>query len=57
MLKDGLTKKLNQTLGYKQELIPKTGKGNYNVTVPKPYKFDARESQKKFQSTIRERKV
>jgi len=38
-------------------MIPKTGKGNYNVTVPKPYKFDKREQEKKGTKTIRERKV
>lgn len=57
MKKDNLTRKLHQTLGYKQELIPKTGKGNYNVTVPMPYKFDEREKEKSKSKTIRERKV
>lgn len=55
--KDNLSRKLNQTLGYKQELIPKTGKGNYNVTVPIPYKFDQREKERSKTKTIRERKV
>jgi hypothetical protein len=52
-----LTKNLFQTLGYKTELIPKTGKGNYNVTVPKPYSFMKRDQAKSQTKTIRERKV
>lgn len=52
--RDNLTKNLHQTLGYKSELVPKTGKGNYNITVPKPPSFMKRDAKKEGVKTIRE---
>ncbi len=34
-----LKRDLNKTLARKQDLVPKTGKGKYDVTVPKPFDF------------------
>ena len=34
-----LQRDLNQTLARKQDLVPKTGKGKYDVTVPQPFEF------------------
>ena len=34
-----LTRELNHALGKKQDLVPKTGKGKYDVTVPQPFEF------------------
>ena len=48
-----LTKDLKQKLVRKQNLVPKTGKGKFNVTVPIPFEFMNQE--KGF--SIRQRKV
>ena len=40
-------------LKYKQEMVPKEGKGKYNVTVPVPYEFLKQEKKE----SIRERKL
>ena len=34
-----LTNALKKKLVSKQNLVPKTGKGKYNVTVPQPFEF------------------
>ena len=34
-----LTRELNKSLAKKQDLVPKTGKGKYDVTVPQPFEF------------------
>lgn len=34
-----LKRDLNKTLAMKQDLVPKTGKGKYDVTVPAPFEF------------------
>ena len=34
-----LERQLKQKLVQKQNLVPKTGKGKYNVTVPQPFEF------------------
>ena len=34
-----LTREFKQKLVHKQNLVPKTGKGKYNVTVPVPFEF------------------
>lgn len=34
-----LTKQVKQKLDYKQDMVPKEGKGKYNITVPVPYEF------------------
>jgi hypothetical protein len=34
-----LERALKQKLVDKQNLVPKTGKGKYNVTVPQPFEF------------------
>ena len=34
-----LGKELRSKLVHKQNLVPKTGKGKYNVTVPVPFEF------------------
>lgn len=36
-------------------MVPKEGKGKYNITVPQPYEFDSREKNK--EKTIREQKL
>lgn len=36
-------------------MVPKEGKGKYNITVPQPYEFDSREKTK--EKTIREQKL
>jgi len=40
-------------LDKKEELVPKEGKGKYNITVPVAFEFDQREKKK----TIREKKL
>jgi len=42
-----LQKELKQSLKHKQELIPKDGKGKYNLTVPVPYQFEERDKERK----------
>ena len=32
-------KKVKDTLVYKERLVPKEGKGRYNLTIPTPYEF------------------
>lgn len=48
-----LTKELQRKLVHKQNLVPKTGKGKYNVTVPVPFEF--LNAEKGF--SIRQKKV
>jgi hypothetical protein len=45
---------LKERLDHKEELIPKDGKGKYNITVPQPFEFLNRQKEKK---TIREQKL
>jgi len=45
---------LKDKLDHKEELVPKDGKGKYNITVPVVFDFLNRTKDKK---TIRERKV
>lgn len=53
-----LTKQVKEKLVYKRALVPKEGKGKYNVTVPQPYEFDEREKDKKQKTKgIREQKL
>lgn len=48
-----LTRSFKQKLVQKQNLVPKSGKGKYNVTVPVPFEF--LHAEKGF--SIRQRKV
>mmetsp|Transcript_9389 Transcript_9389/g.14315 ORF Transcript_9389/g.14315 Transcript_9389/m.14315 type:complete len:545 (+) Transcript_9389:1809-3443(+) len=55
-----LTREFKQKLVHKQNLVPKTGKGKYNVTVPVPFEFMNQEKgfsirQKKVEQMVRER--
>jgi Uncharacterised protein family UPF0564 len=52
-----LTKQVKEKLIYKRTMVPKEGKGKYNVTVPQPYEFDEREKELKNKKTIREQKL
>lgn len=45
---------LAERLDYKEELVPKDGKGKYNITVPVAFEFLNKTKEAK---TIRERKV
>ena len=45
---------LKDRLDHKEELVPKEGKGKYNITVPVVFEFLNRQKEKK---TIREQKV
>lgn len=49
-----LQKQLKQKLVHKENLVPKTGKGRFNVTVPVPFEFL---NQQKGLISIRQRKV
>lgn len=56
-----LQKQLKQKLVKKENLVPKTGKGRFNVTVPVPFEFMNQEKgfsirQKKVEKMIQERK-
>lgn len=46
--------KLKERLDYKEEMIPKDGKGKYNITVPVVFEFLNRTKEHK---TIREQKL
>lgn len=56
-IKEEKTKRLQSLmkdrLDYKEELVPKDGKGKYNITVPVEFEFLQREKHK----TIREQKL
>lgn len=61
MKKYRLKRELKQTLVRKQNLVPKTGKGKFNVTVPVPFEFMNQEKgfsirQKKVEQMIKEKK-
>lgn len=44
---------MKDRLDYKEELVPKDGKGKYNITVPVEFEFLNREKHR----TIREQKL
>lgn len=44
---------MKDRLDKKEDLVPKEGKGKYNITVPVAFEFDSREKK----VTIRERKL
>ena len=48
-----LTELMEDRLGKKEDLVPKEGKGKYNITVPVAFEFDSREKK----VTIREKKL
>ena len=48
-----LTQLMEDRLGKKEDLVPKEGKGKYNITVPVAFEFDSREKK----VTIREKKL
>ena len=50
-----LNRDLKEKLVYKQNLVPKGGKGKYDVTVPLP--FDFMKNQKQETKSIRARRV
>jgi len=57
-----LNKELKQKLVGKQNLVPKTGKGKYNVTVPVPFEFLNKEKgfsirQKKVEKMVLEKRA
>jgi hypothetical protein len=37
---------VKEKLHYKQNMVPKEGKGKYNLTVPAPYEFLQKEKTK-----------
>ena len=39
---------------YKQNMVPKGGKGKYNVTVPDPFSMTRREEHRSKRKTIRQ---
>lgn len=45
---------MKDRLDHKEELVPKDGKGKYNITVPVVFDFLNRQKEKK---TIREQKL
>lgn len=45
---------MKDRLDHKEELVPKDGKGKYNITVPVVFEFLNRQKEKK---TIREQKL
>ena len=51
--KSRLKQLMRDRLDKKEELVPKEGKGKYNITVPVVFEFDQREKKK----TIREKKL
>ena len=48
-----LTRTLKEQLVSKQNMVPKGGKGKYNVTVPEPFGMSKRENRKSKKKTIR----
>jgi len=44
---------MKDRLDKKEDLVPKEGKGKYNITVPVAFEFDSREKK----VTIREKKL
>ena len=44
---------MKDRLDKKEEMVPKEGKGKYNITVPVAFEFDSREKK----VTIREKKL
>ena len=49
-----LTRTLKEQLVSKQNMVPKGGKGKYNVTVPEPFGMSKRENRKSKKKTIRQ---
>lgn len=48
---------LKDKLDHKEELVPKDGKGKYNITVPVVFEFLNRAKEREGKKTIRERKL